>query len=111
MKWRMNARKELEVLLSQPGLQTPLAAVVVFRDRKRAVSVVARLHKGSTPEELKEFLKQLDFDYDAGHGTQYLFGTVWFGQGVWAERVEYDGAENWYVRRMPDIPEYLIKED
>tara|TARA_R110000824_G_scaffold164501_1_gene340788 strand:- start:611 stop:952 length:342 start_codon:yes stop_codon:yes gene_type:complete len=42
--------------------------------------------------------------YDAGHGTQYLEGTVWLSDGSWMERAEYDGAERWVHRTCPRMP-------
>ena len=60
-----------------------------------------------TPEDFKEFLKYLDFQYDRGHGLQEIFGTVWFEDGTWATRGEYDGSEWWEVHEVPEIPENL----
>jgi len=60
-----------------------------------------------TPEDFKEFLKYLDFEYDRGFGLQEIFGTVWFEDGTWAERGEYDGAEWWELRERPEIPDHL----
>jgi hypothetical protein len=60
-----------------------------------------------TPEDFKEFLKYLDFQYDRGHGLQEIFGTVWFEDGTWATRGEYDGSEWWEVHEVPEIPDHL----
>ena len=65
------------------------------------------LKVGYTSEELEEFLNQLDFDYDAGYGGQELFGTVWFEDGGWMDRREYDGSEWWETYYCPSIPEEL----
>lgn len=46
-----------------------------------------------------------DIRYNAGYGTQHVYGTVWFSDGSWAERVEYDGSEWWGDYRRPPIPE------
>lgn len=51
------------------------------------------------------FLNSLDFDYDSGYGGQTLFGTVWFEDGTWLERGEYDGSEWWEHKVCPPIPE------
>jgi hypothetical protein len=48
-----------------------------------------------TEEELKQFLEELNFEYDDGYGTQELFGTVMLSDGSWLDRREYDGAEWW----------------
>lgn len=62
-----------------------------------------------TPEEYETFIESLDFEYDAGYGGQRLFGTIWFKNGNWADRGEYDGSEWWEYLELPVIPDYLIK--
>lgn len=58
-----------------------------------------------TPEEYKEFLQKLNFEYDAGYGGQELFGMVWLMEdNTWLERSEYDGSEWWSYRYCPSIP-------
>jgi hypothetical protein len=56
----------------------------------------------------KEFLKQLDFNYNSGYGGQELFGTVWFEDGTWMSRAEYDGLEWWQNYVVPEIPQKLL---
>lgn len=63
------------------------------------------LYPNYTNEELKVFLKQLDFSYDHGYGAQYIDGTIFFNDGTWAERLEYDGAECWDHKIKPPLPE------
>lgn len=53
------------------------------------------------------FQEGLRFDYDDGFGSQHLFGVVWFKDGSWLERYEYDGAESWVLKSTPDIPQIL----
>ena len=53
---------------------------------------------------LAEVLPLLDFEYDDGWGGQQLFGHVWYTDGTWSERGEYDGAEWWEHKSCPDIP-------
>lgn len=69
--------------------------------------VVATLCENYGPWEVKKFLDALDFMYDDGYGSQKLFGTIWFLDGSWADRHEYDGAEWWVHRKLPKIPVYL----
>ena len=69
--------------------------------------VVAELCENYTTWDMQEFLKGLDFRYDHGYGSQELFGTIWFSDGSWADRHEYDGAERWVHRKLPKIPVYL----
>jgi len=53
---------------------------------------------------LDDVLPQLDFEYDEGYGGQELFGNVWYTDGTWSERGEYDGSEWWEYKVCPDIP-------
>lgn len=39
-----------------------------------------------------------NLEYDAGFGTQELYGYVWFKDGSWLERHEYDGSEEWVFK-------------
>lgn len=52
-------------------------------------------------------LDDLDFDYNAGFGTQELFGVVYCKDSnnhpVWLTRGEYDGREWWEINTIPDF--------
>lgn len=63
-----------------------------------------------TEEDLENFWEFLDFEYDESYGSQELSGTVWFEDGTWLDREEYDGSEWWELRARPDIPEELINK-
>jgi len=66
------------------------------------------LREGYTPEEYKEFLQKLNFEYDAGYGGQELYGTVWLMKSnTWLSRGEYDGSEWWEYNECPSIPNEL----
>lgn len=60
-----------------------------------------------TESEYEEFVDKLDFTYDSGYGGQELFGTIWYADGSWSSRGEYDGSEWWDHNTVPGIPEYL----
>lgn len=66
------------------------------------------LKVGFTTEEYNKFINNLDFEYNAGYGGQELYGTIWFTDGTWATRGEYDGSEWWEIHQLPEIPEELI---
>lgn len=66
------------------------------------------LRTGHSLQELYSFLDKMNIEYDGGFGTQYLFGTIWYQDGTWSERGEYDGSEWWEFRRCPEIYEELI---
>ena len=54
---------------------------------------------------LEEVVPHLNFDYDNGYGSQYLNGVIWYADGTWSEREEYDGSEWWTHRFRPEIPQ------
>ena len=68
------------------------------------------LKVGHTRKDYEEFLKLLDFSYNAGYGTQELYGFIWLVNGAWAERAEYDGSEWWEYKSIPVIPKDLLNK-
>ena len=50
---------------------------------------------------LDEVLPQLNFEYDDGFGGQNLFGYIWYEDGTWSDRGEYDGSEWWQHQEVP----------
>lgn len=69
------------------------------------------LTTGYTKEEWNKFLTDIDLEYDSGYGGQELYGTIWFTNGFWSTRGEYDGSEWWYYHEVPEIPEDLNRID
>lgn len=69
--------------------------------------LVGLLKVNYTEDDWNNFLELLDFEYDDGFGAQELFGTIWFTDGTWSDRFEYDGSEYWDYHMIPDIPDYL----
>lgn len=69
------------------------------------IHIVLDEHYGSNPQHFKgalgEVLSQLDFEYDNGFGSQVLFGYIWYVDGTWSERSEYDGSEWWSYKECP----------
>jgi hypothetical protein len=65
------------------------------------------LKQGHDDQDYMAFIASLDFEYDSGYGSQELFGTVWFTNGIWMDRHEYDGSEYWDIHRYPTIPSEL----
>jgi hypothetical protein len=59
---------------------------------------------GYSEEEKRAFFNALNFEYDAGYGSQNLYGNVWLKDGTWLERGEYDGSEWWEYKECPRIP-------
>tara|TARA_R110000868_G_scaffold234054_3_gene487767 strand:+ start:1798 stop:2109 length:312 start_codon:yes stop_codon:yes gene_type:complete len=63
---------------------------------------------GWTEQDWNKLLNDLDFEYHEGYGGQELFDSiVWFNDGSWLERGEYDGSEWWAYKTTPLIPDNL----
>jgi hypothetical protein len=60
-----------------------------------------------TKEQYDNFMLSLDFTYDDGFGGQQLDGQIWFKDGTWADRGEYDGSEWWQYHKCPQVPIFL----
>lgn len=58
--------------------------------------------------DYQDFLKQLDFNYDDGYGGQNLYGIIWYEDGTWSSRGEYDGSEWWEHNECPVINEKCL---
>ena len=71
---------------------------------------IITLRENWSNDEWLMFLEGLRFNYNDGFGSQNLFGVVWFKDGSWLEREEYDGSEGWILKRTPDVPKLLQKE-
>lgn len=99
----MNAKQEFEWLMANHVVKC--AAIV--HDAYTAYQKHIKLRVGYSDEDMKKFLKELNFEYDAGYGGQELYGMVWFEGGAWATRGEYDGSEWWQIHTLPEIPETL----
>lgn len=100
----MNAKKELIEFIAESKKEIAAAEVVYgseWNDNRKAYS----LPLGG---DVKRFFEALNFEYDNGWGGQELFGTLWFKDGTWAERGEYDGSEWWELREPPEIPVHLL---
>lgn len=99
----MNAKQELLALFNDTASK-PIAVHIIslvdnFYEEREYL-----LYPNYTEQEYTDFLDSLDFEYDDGYGHQYLYGYVWFDDGSWAERKEYDGAECWVLKQCPPLP-------
>lgn len=103
----MNAKQEF---LRAAAWDTQVLCAYVYQldDNYEEAPTIA-LPVNYTKEQYQSFLNQLNFEYDNGYGGQNLFGTIWFGNGDWATRGEYDGSEWWEIHSRPEIPKYLKK--
>lgn len=71
---------------------------------------IINLKVGHTSTDMLNFLQDMDFDYSSEFGSQEVYGTIWWRDGTWSSRVEYDGNEWWEHHEVPKIPQILIKE-
>lgn len=108
MNSHRNARKEFEDHAGNPaGIK---CAALYWGDPKYPGSSWGSdegifLHPGFSEQDYHQFLQRIDTDYDAGYGGQELFGTIWYTDGSWSDRREYDGAEWWEHQTAPDYPD------
>lgn len=101
-----NCREEF--LFHTGGLQVKAAWISrLQRDDEGGFEEVARLAPGYTEADLESFLSAIDFDYDDGYGTQEVDGVIWYKDGTWSTRGEYDGSEWWTFYKVPDIADFL----
>jgi len=94
-----NAKEEF---LEQTEGKSILCASIIpgkYEDKKTFV-----LRVGYTQPELDAFILSLNFEYDNGYGGQNLFGNIWYTDGTWSDRGEYDGSEWWQYKKVPEIP-------
>lgn len=107
----MNAQAEfLSHIMEAPDVK---AVTIMFNERGYSSNPehikIFNLREGFTEDDFKKFIEDLDFDYDNGFGTQYLFGKIWYTDGTWSERYEYDGSESWTHQGPTDIFYYDMK--
>lgn len=77
-----------------------------YNDGRPCTDVVT-LPVGYTEADYQVFLEELDFEYDDGYGAQELSGVIWYTDGTWSKRDEYDGSEWWLLCSCPDISNYF----
>lgn len=62
-------------------------------------------------DEFKEFTDKINVVYNGGYGSQELFGTIWYSDGTYSSRGEYDGSEWWEYHKSPDIPLDMLRPE
>ena len=71
---------------------------------------IFNLREGFTDEEHTRFIEDLDFEYNNSYGTQHLFGKIWFTDGSWSDRYEYDGSECWDYHSPTNVWHYNMQD-
>lgn len=107
----MNAQAEfLREITNGPDVK---AVTIMFNEQGYSSDPkhikIFNLKEGFSHDEFLNFINDLDFNYDDGYGTQYLFGKIWYTDGTWSERYEYDGSECWTHKGPTDIFYYDMK--
>ena len=100
-----NAKEEF--LNHTEGKPRVKCAIIDNKDWDDKSKVRAELKNGYSDKDLELFLALINFRYDSGYGGQELYGTIWYEDGTWSNRGEYDGSEWWEYQSMPEIPEAL----
>jgi hypothetical protein len=72
-------------------------------------SVVIILNPNYSVNDYDNFLKAMNVEYNSGYGRQELYGYIWYNDGSWSERYEYDGSEWWEYKKCPPFPACLEK--
>lgn len=104
-----NILEELTSLLTFRQLKLK-AATLSFPSRKEdendcTPDTTVILKPSHSRLDYLNFLSKINVDYDCGFGIQELYGTLWFDDGTWATRSEYDGSEHWNHHKMPSFEE------
>ena len=102
-----NAKQEF---LEHTKNKTILCAKLTFGHDYRDTQLIVILPLGYYRYDLELFLNQINKNYDSGYGGRELFGTIWYTDGTWSTRGEYDGSEWWDYHSCPDIPLDLFRD-
>ena len=105
----MNAKDEFKRHTKDAGAAVKCAHVKIDRSAYDDMSNAHLLREGYKQADYDAFLALLDVEYDDGYGGQQLYGTIWYENGTWSTRGEYDGSEWWEHHKVPGLPEYLKK--
>lgn len=95
MSCKTNAKTEF---IEHVGSKTVVCAEIHCKGINSSLKV------DHSQEDYQAFLTAIDYKYDAGYGCQELYGTIWYADGTWSDRKEYDGSEGWDHFVRPDIP-------
>jgi hypothetical protein len=99
-----NAKQEF---LEHTKLHSIKCAMITFGDdyRDNTHTIFLPILWGQI--DMDKFLKEINKEYDSGYGGQELFGLIWYHDGTWSSRGEYDGSEWWEHHEVPVIPDNL----
>ena len=107
----MNAKREFLDHISRWSYNRQVLCVEITIGKPYVEQKEYFLTTGYSIEEWDQFLSDIDKEYDDGYGGQELFGTIWYKDGTWSTRGEYDGSEWWDYHCVPEIPGKLNRID
>ena len=91
---KMSQNAKQEILRHVEGREVEFVKIAISKDY------------GEEPLRIEgtweEVLPKLDFNYDDGYGGKESFGFIWYADGTWSSRGEYDGSEWWEHHICPD---------
>jgi hypothetical protein len=100
----MNAKTEFLAHIVRTDSKVKCASISWQPDTFNPLTTIAiNLLQGFDMQIFNQFLDKLNFDYNNGYGSQQLYGVIWYEDGSWSERGEYDGSEWWEHRKCPKI--------
>lgn len=102
----MNAKKEFLEVTNKDDILCAIIGNCSYWLEEKAEDFILPINY--TEEQYNHFLDQLDFNYNSGYGSQELEGIIWYKNGSWFERGEYDGSEWWEYKKCPEIPKELL---
>ena len=69
-----------------------------YDDENVPMDIKWRPENGTSLKTLFGYLNR--FQYNAGYGSQELYGTIYLTESRWFERHEYDGCESWVLKQF-----------
>lgn len=66
---------------------------------------------GYSLEDFANFLDKINYEYDNGFGSKEVYGAIWYTDGTWSVRGEYDGLKWWEHKVCPEIPKELTQQE
>jgi hypothetical protein len=103
---RINAKDEFINHVGRKIVKCAFVQFIEYEDGEKFF-----ITTGYTQDEYNEFLSNIDKIYNNGYGGQELDGMIWYEDGTWTTRGEYDGSEWYEYHEVPDIPDYLNRID
>lgn len=102
----INAKEEIMYIIEKYDYKLKIKAAEIKYENLVSTKYID-LKVQYSDEEMKQFLKELNFEYYDNHGNQNVFGIIWLIDGSWLERNQIKGVEMWVLKESPQIPERL----